>query len=163
MAQLGDTIIKGDLNVLGKIISASGSGSGGSTVSVTHTVKSGNQIASISVDGIAKTLYAPQFTAGIAACTTAESTTSKVATLSGYVATAGQMVAVRFTYNVPASSTLNINSQGAKPIYFMGSAITAGIIKASDLVTFIYNGTQYHLLSIDRWGQLISNLSIVAS
>lgn len=163
MADLGNTIIRGNLRVLGKIISASSSGSGGSTVSVTPTVTSGVNIASISVDGTSKILYAPQFTAGIAACTTAESTTSKVATLSGYVATAGQMVAVRFTYNVPASSTLNINSQEAKPIYFMGSAITAGIIKAGDLVTFIYNGAQYNLLSIDRWGQLISNLAIVTS
>lgn len=152
MADLGNTIIRGNLRVLGKIISASGSGSGGSTVSVTPTVTSGTQIASISVDGIFKTLYAPQFTAGIAACTTAESTTSKVATLSGYVATAGQMVAVRFTYNVPASSTLNINGQGAKPIFYRASAITAGIIKANDLVTFVYNGTQYNILSIDRDG-----------
>ena len=45
---------------------------------------------------------------------------------------------------------MNVNSKGAKAIYYRGSAITAGVIKAGDIATFIYNGSQYHLLTVDR-------------
>lgn len=87
---------------------------------------------------------------GYGTCTTAEATVAKVATLSSYALVIGGIVSVKFTYAVPASATLNINSKGAKAIYRRGSAITAGIIKAGDTATFIYNGSQYHLISIDR-------------
>ncbi len=87
---------------------------------------------------------------GYGTCTTAEATVAKIVTLSGYALVVGGIVSVKFTYAVPASATLNINSRGAKDIYRHGSAITAGIIKAGDTATFIYNGSQYHLISIDR-------------
>ena len=87
---------------------------------------------------------------GYATCSTAEATTAKVGTLSSYTLTTGGIVAVKFTYAVPASATLNINSKGAKAIYYRGAAITAGVIKAGDTATFIYNGSYYHLISIDR-------------
>ena len=88
---------------------------------------------------------------GYATCDTAESTAAKVGTLSSYALTKGGIVAVKFSYAVPASATLNINSKGAKSIYFRNAAITANIIKAGDTATFIYDGTYYQLLSIDRW------------
>ena len=87
---------------------------------------------------------------GYGTCTTAEATVAKIVTLSGYALVVGGIVSVKFTYAVPASATLNINKRGAKAIYRHGSAITAGIIKAGDTATFIYNGSQYHLISIDR-------------
>ena len=55
---------------------------------------------------------------------------------------------MKFTYAVPASATMNINSKGAKSIYYNGAAITAGIINADDLAVFMYDGTQYHLIYI---------------
>ena len=87
-----------------------------------------------------------------------ESSTITV-TLSSYKLKAGP-VGVKFVYNVPANSTMNIASVGAKNIYYRGSAITAGIIKAGDLATFVYNkgDTHYHLISIDRWQEDISDL-----
>ena len=88
---------------------------------------------------------------GYATCDTAEATAAKVGTLSSYALTKGGIVAVKFSYAVPASATLNINSKGAKSIYFRNAAITANIIKAGDTATFIYDGTYYQLLSIDRW------------
>lgn len=88
---------------------------------------------------------------GYATCDTAAATVEKVGTLSNYGLTAGGVVSVKFTYAVPASATLNINSKGAKAIYFRGAAITANIIKAGDIATFMYNGSQYQLISIDRW------------
>ena len=70
-------------------------------------------------------------------------------TLSSYALTTGGIVAVKFTYAVPASATMNINSKGAKAIYYRGAAIKAGVINAGDLAVFIYNGSQYHLLCKD--------------
>lgn len=87
---------------------------------------------------------------GYGTCATAEATAAKVVTLSSYALVTGGYVAVKFTYAVPASATLNVNSKGAKPIYYKGAAITAGIIQAGDTATFVYNGSQYHLVAIDR-------------
>lgn len=86
---------------------------------------------------------------GYGTCATAEATATKTATLSNYVLRTGGHVSVKFTYAVPASATLNINSAGAKDIYYRGAAITAGVIGAGDTATFVYDGTQYQLLSID--------------
>ena len=87
---------------------------------------------------------------GYGTCETAEATTAKVVTLSSYSISTGGVVAVKFTYAVPANATMNINSKGAKNIFYRGAAITAGIIKAGDIGVFIYDGTQYHLLTVDR-------------
>lgn len=87
---------------------------------------------------------------GYATCSTAEATAAKAATLTNYQLVDGGIVSVKFTYAVPASATLNINSKGAKPIYYNGNAITANIIQTGDTATFIYNGGYYHLLAVDR-------------
>lgn len=87
---------------------------------------------------------------GYATCTTAAATTAKVATLSGYTKTLYGIVAVKFTYAVPANATLNINNRGASAIYYRGSAITAGVIKAGNTATFMYDGSYYQLLTIDK-------------
>ena len=94
---------------------------------------------------------------GYATCSTAAATVAKVATLSSYTLTTGGIVAVKFTNAVPANATLNINSKGAKNIYFRGAKITADVIKAGDVATFIYS-SNYHLISIDRWQNDISSL-----
>ena len=88
---------------------------------------------------------------GYGTCATEAGTTAKVVTLSNYALQTGGQVSVKFTYAVPASATMNINGKGAKNIYYKGAAITAGVIKAGDLATFIYDGTQYQLIAIDRW------------
>lgn len=88
---------------------------------------------------------------GYATCSTAAATQAKVGTLSSYTLTTGGIVAVKFTYSVPASATLNINSKGAKAIYYRGAAITDGVVNAGDVATFMYNGSQYILLTVDRW------------
>ena len=72
------------------------------------------------------------------------------ATLSSYALVAQGIVAVRFANAVPAGATLNINSKGAKAIYYRGAAIVDGVIRAGDVATFIYNGSQYILLAVDR-------------
>lgn len=93
---------------------------------------------------------------GYATCTTAAATVAKVGTLSSYSLATGGIVSVKFTYDVPANATLNINSKGAKNIYYRGAKITAGVIKAGDVATFIYS-SQYHLIAIDRWQEDVKN------
>ena len=87
---------------------------------------------------------------GYGTCSTAAATVAKVGTLSGYALTTGGVVAIKFTYAVPASATLNINSKGAKAIYHKGAAIKANVIHAGDTATFLYDGSRYHLLAVDR-------------
>ena len=87
---------------------------------------------------------------GYGVCSTAESTAAKAVTISSYTLVTGGIVAIKFTYGVPANATLNIRTRGAKKIFYKGSAITDGVIKAGDTVTLIYDGTQYQVLNIDR-------------
>lgn len=90
---------------------------------------------------------------GYGTCTTAEATAAKVVTLSNYALTTGGIVAVKFTYGLCASATMNINSKGAKSIFIDGAAVTATTAKrvlAGDIAYFIYDGTQYQFLGTDK-------------
>ena len=90
---------------------------------------------------------------GYGTCATAEATAAKAVTLSGYALVAGGIVAVKFTYGLCASATMNINSKGAKSIFIDGAAVTATTAKrvlAGDIAYFIYDGTQYQFLGTDK-------------
>ena len=87
----------------------------------------------------------------------AAATAAKVVSISSYTLVAGGIVAVKFDNDVPAGATLNITSKGAKAIYYKNAAITDGVIKAGDTVTMMYS-TNYHVLSIDRWGTDIASM-----
>ena len=82
---------------------------------------------------------------GYGVCDTAAGTKAKTVALSSYALTAGGIVAIKFTNgNTVASPTLNINSKGAKNIFYRGAALTnINLIDAGDFVTLIYDGTQY--------------------
>ena len=86
---------------------------------------------------------------GYGVCSTTEATLAKACTISSYTLSTGGSVSVKFTNAVPANSTLNIRTRGAKKIFYKGAAITDGVIKAGDTATFVYDGTQYQLISID--------------
>lgn len=83
-------------------------------------------------------------------CSTEASTVAKTVAFTGYELITGSMVSIKFTNGVQANSTLNINSKGAKNIFYKGSAITSGIINAGDIATLIYDGTQYHVIALDK-------------
>lgn len=90
---------------------------------------------------------------GYGTCSTAEATTAKVVTLSSYSLTPGGIVAVKFTYGLCASATMNVNSKGAKNIFIHGAVATSTtckMVKAGDIAYFIYDGTQYQFLGTDR-------------
>ena len=83
---------------------------------------------------------------GIATCTTAGTTQAKTVALSNYILLKNIPVAVRFQNGINvAGATLNINSQGAKPIYIGGVALPAGVIKENTTVTLVYDGTNYNI------------------
>ena len=85
---------------------------------------------------------------GYGTCTTAAATAAKAASISSsYKLVAGGYVTVKFSNDVPAGATLNVNGKGAKAMYYRGAAIPAGIIKAGDTVTFVYS-TYYHIVAI---------------
>ena len=84
------------------------------------------------------------FTIPYGSCSTAAGTAAKAVTVDNFSLETGAKVAVKFTVtNTAANPTLNVNSTGAKAIYYNGAAITAGYLKANKVYEFIYNGTQW--------------------
>lgn len=88
-----------------------------------------------------------------AECNTSENDSVKDISLpvnSGWELHDGSMVIVHFTNAVNANSTLDISGTGAKTIIVKGQPVVNGVIKANDVVTFVYNGTSYVIVAIDR-------------
>lgn len=80
-------------------------------------------------------------------CSTAADTAAKTVSCTGYVLQTGGEISVKFTTtNTAASPTLNVNSTGAKPIYYRGAAIPSSYLIANGTYTFRYNGSQYDLV-----------------
>ena len=94
---------------------------------------------------------------GYGVCETEEATLAKTASISNYSLSTGGIVAIRFINKVLANSTLSITDRDAKPIYYNNAAITDNVIQAGDTATFIYNGAQYHLLSISTLPTALKN------
>lgn len=80
-------------------------------------------------------------------CGTAAATAAKGASMTYYTATPNSFVHINFRYaNTAASAlTLNINSQGAKPIYINGAASSATnyTLPAGPYIAY-YDGTNYY-------------------
>lgn len=80
-------------------------------------------------------------------CSTAAATAAKVVSCTGYALKTGGVIRVKFTVtNTAANPTLNVNSTGAKAIYYRGAAITAGYLAAKRVYEFVYDGTNYELI-----------------
>ena len=100
------------------------------------------KLEGVSFDGSANTSY-------YATCSTAAATAAKTATIADqtFVLQTGARVFVKFTYaNSAANSTLDVNSTGAKAIYYNGSAIAKSVTDANGTYEFVYNGTQWELV-----------------
>jgi hypothetical protein len=63
--------------------------------------------------------------------------------------TAGLRIQFKAANTNSGASTLNVNSQGTKNIFFNGSALSANVIQANAVVDVIYDGTQFQMLSIN--------------
>lgn len=115
---------------------------------------------------VSKGLWSPNTTysnaslgQGYGTCSTAEATAAKAVTLSNYVLTPGGIVAVKFTYGLCASATMNINTKGAKSILIDDATVTNATAKrvlAGDIAYFIYDSTwnnnagAYRFLGTDK-------------
>jgi hypothetical protein len=83
-------------------------------------------------------------------CSTAAGTAAKTVTMGSYNLVAHGIVSIRFTNAITvANATLNINSKGAKAIYYKGAALGANIVGAGSIVVMQYNGSQYHIVNIE--------------
>lgn len=115
------------------------------SVDTTPTLNSNNLITS----GAAYNLTIPRN--GYGTCTTAKSTAAKEATIEGdFTLTPGSTIAIKFANDVIANSTLNVNGKGTKNILYKGASLVDGIIGAGEVATFIYDGSRFHLLNVDR-------------
>lgn len=87
------------------------------------------------------------FNSFYADCGTPEATTEKTVTCQPFVLVTGARIIIKFTRtNTAINPTLNVNSTGAKPIYYEGNSISAGVLKANSTYEFVYNGDQYELI-----------------
>lgn len=101
-----------------------------------------NWVEVSSIDDNDNSTYANySFGNGYAYSDTAAATVAKTATFASYALSNNGIVAVKFTNgNTVANPTLNINSRGAKAIYWRGEALTdINLIRAGDIVTFVYS------------------------
>ena len=86
---------------------------------------------------------------------------ARTATISSFLLLKNMPVTVRFTTAVNVSgATLNISSTGAKPIYIEGAQMQPGIIKKGDVVTLIYDGTNWNIVEILSVTNAQSNLAV---
>lgn len=105
------------------------------------------------VDKVADNLMHLKYNAGgiqLGSCSTASATAEKAVTLDNFSLSSGATVLVTFTNaNSSTAPTLNVNSTGAKSIYFKdGIAVDSThplSILAGETVEFYYNGTHWVL------------------
>ena len=87
---------------------------------------------------------------GLGVCNTDATTPAKVATLSNFIMLKNMPVSVRFTNAIKVdNATLNINSQGAKPLFIGGAALQGGLVKAGCTITVVYDGTNWNIICIE--------------
>lgn len=81
------------------------------------------------------------------ACYTSASTAAKTASKSNFQLSAGAEIIVQFIYtNTASSPTLNINSTGARSIYYNGTNIPANALAANRVYKFVYDGSYWQLV-----------------
>ena len=86
---------------------------------------------------------------------------ARTVTIASFMLLKNMPVTVRFTTAVNATNaTLNISSTGAKPIYIEGAQMQPGIIKKGDVVTMIYDGTNWNIVEILSVSTSQSNLAV---
>lgn len=142
----GDLTVGGDVKITGAttatgLITASGGVKGNLTgnADTATQLKTARTIDGVSFNGTANITH-------FGTCSTAAATAAKVVSLTNFKLATGARVTVYFTYGSTATNaTLNVNSTGAKSIYYRGAAVTSGYIIAKSVHTFVYNGSQWVL------------------
>lgn len=96
-------------------------------------------------------------------CDTAAGTAAKVVTCADFSLVPGTTILVKFTNaNSASSPTLNVNSTGAKSIYYRNAALTSSLYYwgANDIVEFYYDSTnsRWILLNVGNTNTTYSSL-----
>lgn len=107
-------------------------------------------------DTVTEPVVLPDFAVGtyLGICSTEADTAAKTATVEGYELQRKSVICITFTNGISvAGATLNISNKGAKAIYFRGAALGANVVGAGDIVTLVYNGTQFEATNIERGKQ----------
>lgn len=74
---------------------------------------------------------------------------ARTATIASFILLKNMPVTVTFQNAINVmGATLNISSTGAKPVFIRGAALQAGVVKAGDVVTLIYDGTNWNIVQI---------------
>lgn len=82
------------------------------------------------------------------ACSTTASATAKTVDVDGFVRAVGARVTVKFTNgNTAANPTLNVKETGAAYMFYKGAAVSTSMIVSDGTYDFVFNGTQYDLIS----------------
>lgn len=128
-------------NITGNCTGSSGSCTGNAaTASKAAQLTTARTIDGVSFNGTANITH-------YGTCSTAAATVEKTVACTGFTLATGAEINVKFTVtNTAANPTLNVNSTGAKAIYYRGAAISAGYLAANRTYRFVYNGTQYELI-----------------
>lgn len=84
-------------------------------------------------------------------CDTAADTVAKVLTAAGYELFLGGSIKVKFSHrNTADSATLNINSKGAKALYYGGKPVSASNSwDNNEIVEIYYDGTNYYANNVE--------------
>ena len=92
-----------------------------------------------------------EFGCGYTTCTTASSVAAKIATIPNFIPFVKGYIGVYFTESiVTQNTTLNISNTGAKPIYYRGAPIPAGLIKTKTVALLQYDGTNYNVIKYEQ-------------
>lgn len=140
MANLKDLLVNGVARVIGKVYAPEFVGKLTGNANTATALATSRTIDGVSFNGSANVIH-------YGTCSTTASTVEKAVTCEGFSLVTGARIAVKFTVtNTASNPTLNVNSTGAKAIYYRGSAISAGYLASSRTYEFVYNGTQYELI-----------------
>lgn len=141
-----------------------------STVSFSQTLTSGTEIGEITIDGTPTSLYAPSgggsqstwFASSMANAAASEKTVA----CSGFTLEKGSVITVMFLLGNTNTGeiTMNVNSTGAKVIYYRGLATGSNyplVWSSTTAITFVYDGTHWIVISIGK--PLTSTVTIAPS
>ena len=105
-----------------------------------------------------------------AVCSTAAGTAAKTASISNFKLVTGARVCIKFTneHTSSTAATLNVNSTGAKTIYYKGVTVTNGSLStnrhswnAGEMVELVYDGTYWKSIGSDLKNPCVNSRCIV--
>lgn len=93
---------------------------------------------------------------GFGVCYTAAATGEKTVSIDGWTLEAGAMVCVQFANTDTAYVSqikLNVNSTGAKMIYYSGSRVPSGFLSAYNTYLMVYDGEVFRVVGMYQTGR----------